>query len=437
MSHPYETRSKSVPSYSKFRAPANSTSLSFDDTLSDSEDYTLSNRTLISPAHIHSENTSFGTAISTPDRQASFEEIFHPTVLIMPNENPNADTTLQMALTTTSDPLLPKFKSPPTFDPLTDNPILFLQSYNRAATYNGWNNVNKLRLFGTFLRGSAQDWLEDYKSDPANGTKTWEAVQLDFKTQFNADDALEDLRDELDNRKQKDQESPLEYYNEIYKLCKIVDNRMSDTEINRILKRGLKPKYQTLLIQMGKKTNTAQELQELMKKFNKLDLLEHSSAPSTSKRANTPALTIDNPTTSKQSIFNTRTPTGRIRCYNCNRQGHYARSCSQPLNQRLQRTNNTQPNFRSNRNARPQMYQNQYSPGQNNSRPHSNILSNGHYPINNPGSSSYGYRPRNHISQPRTSRPSNTSNKVNFRDSARSPTPQRSRSATPNRPLNM
>lgn len=474
MSHGYHTRSKEYPlTYKDFQAQAHSTQQfsevnsgnSPEDTLSDPEEYSVRHRTVITTNPETPSDLNLSLEFLTPRCEI---DILHASSqrsdtvnTLIPSPTPAIQTqntvimaqniTLRDAINTNTEPLLPKFRAPPSFDPLTDNPILFLQSYDRVAAYNGWTDTNKLRLFGTYLRGSAQDWLEEYKALQGNLTKTWEDVKVDFLDQFNGDDALEDLREQLDSRKQKDHESPLEYFNEIYKLCKTVDKSMPETEMNRILKRGLKPKYQTLLIQMGKKSNTTQELQELMKKFQKLDLLE-TQATSSAKRPTTPVLAV---TTKAQdtyeAIFNTRAHDGRPRCYNCNRVGHGFRSCPQPLNNRFRQPpspprNRSQPQHQSkwrsnNNNSRRNFSQNNnrsFSPSGNNPR----NSSNNNYPNSGTNYQNNSYQRGNPNFNSGNSN-SNGQGRVHFqRDPNRmaSQSPQyqnRSRSSTPTRSSNM
>jgi hypothetical protein len=88
----------------------------------------------------------------------------------MPTES--ADITLGNLGASTAQPLLPKYKNPPTFDPLTNNVLTFLTEFEKSATFNNWTSEMKMRLFGTFLRNLASSWYLNYKTNPANATKT-------------------------------------------------------------------------------------------------------------------------------------------------------------------------------------------------------------------------------------------------------------------------
>jgi hypothetical protein len=188
----------------------------------------------------------------------------------MPTES--ADITLGNLGASTAQRLLPKYQNPPTFDPLTDNVLTFLTEFKKSATFNNWTSEIKMRLFGTFLRNVASSWYLNYKTNPANATKTWPHIINDFKEAFNEDEAREQLRDQLDCRKKGDNESSLNYYNDM--LIQLIEPAMPSGDVIRLIRRGFNSKVQKLHVTHASQRENMEEFKNLLRKFDAITTLD-------------------------------------------------------------------------------------------------------------------------------------------------------------------
>jgi hypothetical protein len=282
---------------------------------SDGEEYTLCDRSLNLELH--------------PDAYVT-ERRHQPSINNIKNTKMPADTvdiTLGNLGASTAQPLLPKYQNPPTFDPLTDNVLTFLTEFEKSATFNNWTSEIKMRLFGTFLRNLASSWYLNYKTNLANATKTWSDIVNDFKEAFNEDEAREQLRDQLDCRKQGDNESSLNYYNDMQSLIQLIEPAMPSGDVIRLIRRGFNSKVQKLYVTHASRRENMEEFKNLLRKFDAITTLDKP------KKKESPLFTVadlnhvEEPLHRSFQRLTTRTHDARPKCFNCGRPGHMMRSC--------------------------------------------------------------------------------------------------------------
>jgi hypothetical protein len=240
-------------------------------------------------------------------------------------------------------PVLPKFCAPSKYDPVKSVLSAFLKEYERCASRNAWTDDIKIHFLGDFLDGIANTWYADYLRNPANATKQWIEVKNDFKERFARTGLVSDTRRLLDTRKQRPRESALAYYYAILELCEEIDPQMTIDGIAHYFRLGLRPSLLEGFHYMCNKASTREELEDSVRALDNLQSDGHrqqsemvqlinalSEANITRDKPQPPTRTEPSPS----RLPNTRTPDGRVMCWNCNQQGHYARSCRAPVNYR-------------------------------------------------------------------------------------------------------
>lgn len=95
-----------------------------------------------------------------------------------------------------------------------------------------------------------------------------------FQRHFGMDNALEELKDKVDDRKQHTSESPVEYANDINEMCKLIHSKVE--EIIRLVNRGLTDSYQKLYVMFPVKVETLTDLRDVLKHCEKYRELEDS-----------------------------------------------------------------------------------------------------------------------------------------------------------------
>ena len=107
-----------------------------------------------------------------------------------------------------------------------------------TAQYNAWDEEKCLWNFGECLKGSASIWFEFVKGKKLD----WRGITQAFLDAFRPQDYESMLLSELQNRKQRDNESPLTYFHDVMRLCHRLDKEMSDKTKLTYLCRGLNSK---------------------------------------------------------------------------------------------------------------------------------------------------------------------------------------------------
>ncbi len=163
-------------------------------------------------------------------------------------QNPNLITqqnmtTLAERIREVQTKLKPKFREPPTYDAADSTLSSFLKEFEYCAQQNGWCDNDKISYVGNYLEGVARLWFNQYLAREANQQKEWADVKEDLKRKFASTGLTAEIKEKLDKRQQKSDESVIKYYNAILELCYEVDINMPIEEISRHVKKGLLQNY--------------------------------------------------------------------------------------------------------------------------------------------------------------------------------------------------
>lgn len=121
----------------------------------------------------------------------------------------------------------------------------WLSFYQRASRFNGWNATGQLNNVGLFLKGTASVWFENHEES----LTTWQTFVDEIRKCF-GDPAAKKKRAEqtLMQRAQVPGETCTTYIEEVLKLCKALDPRMTEEDkVGHLLKGIAEDVYQFLI----------------------------------------------------------------------------------------------------------------------------------------------------------------------------------------------
>lgn len=121
----------------------------------------------------------------------------------------------------------------------------WLSFYQRASRFNGWNATGQLTNVGLFLKGTASVWYENHEES----LTTWPKFVDEIRKCF-GDPAAKKKRAEqtLMQRAQVPGETCTTYIEEVLKLCKVLDPRMTEEDkVGHLLKGIAEDVYQYLI----------------------------------------------------------------------------------------------------------------------------------------------------------------------------------------------
>jgi len=123
----------------------------------------------------------------------------------------------------------------PEFREGNQDPIEWLESFDKACSANRVNEARKLILAGSYLKGTALTWYNQhhfgYWNNPQYATVSF---THQFQNEFCNPFKISQWKHQLRNRKQRPGETIEEYAAAIYELWKRIDPMSQKTEIDRI-----------------------------------------------------------------------------------------------------------------------------------------------------------------------------------------------------------
>ena len=140
---------------------------------------------------------------------------------------------------------------------------VFLKRYELCAKINQWNEQQKVDVFPAFLEAKAMDKFEEVLTKGA--IHNWDDLKRRYMKEFEGACDKNIMEARMINRKQEEDESADDYVTDKIKLCKEIDNNMTEEEICRHIIRGLNPeatRYVTMF-----KNDKIDKLKEHMKRY--------------------------------------------------------------------------------------------------------------------------------------------------------------------------
>lgn len=153
---------------------------------------------------------------------------------------------------------------------ISDSISSFLKKYERAAKINGWTNDEKAQYLVAFLEGPAITFYENLENKN-EGTPTWHTLEKAFREEYEPITQIDLLRTVLQKRKQLDDELTVTYINDAESLCRRIDPLMSEQEIVRNIRKGLKPSIARYIGVL--ENNTINELNENIRKYDRVEFM--------------------------------------------------------------------------------------------------------------------------------------------------------------------
>ncbi|CAF1606546.1 unnamed protein product [Rotaria magnacalcarata] len=264
-----------------------------------------------------------------------------------------------------------------TVAPIVYRPKELLMTEKTAATLLSktleqipkYSETQSLKIISTFLDGHPKQWFIE------NITifESWNVFKTQFLHIYSSPSSKQLASNRLRTRQQRYDEAVIEYYTDVIKLCKLVDPNMTDASKLDHLYHGLKPSLMKDVLR-GAPSTPADFLEQARREEN-LDRLVTTSIPQTNEN-DTQAIYYSNnswyrstqstepirhpnsfniysrgysttgysprpvynrfhhqsspryPSQAHQSSFNALHYQSRpLRCYLCNKPGHFARDC--------------------------------------------------------------------------------------------------------------
>ena len=132
----------------------------------------------------------------------------------------------------------------------TQDPLTWIEDFNKASQANKWNLGRKKDILAAFLRDNAEDWTTTI-NNYANAGTDWNAVETAFKNAFCTQRWHNKWLRELDSLKQGPEESVDSYYARFKRLVKRVNTQaaqLSDPQKLFYFKKGLRPAILPILL---------------------------------------------------------------------------------------------------------------------------------------------------------------------------------------------
>lgn len=148
-----------------------------------------------------------------------------------------------------------------------DNVHEFVYRYEMTAEANCKTDGARKRFFSCYLTSYTLKWYNNFVRE--NADADFETLKREIKREFSSDNYTEELKINLENRLQGNDESPVQYLCVITVLCRKVYTYITDDEIIAYVTKDLKPAYfQALMyVESGNMNQFKAHLRKLESKF--------------------------------------------------------------------------------------------------------------------------------------------------------------------------
>lgn len=179
-----------------------------------------------------------------------------------PNETGNATELRAPATPTVKN----RQRDPPIFSGAPEADVNdWLKSYDRASQHNRWDDSFKLANVVFFLKDTALQWFDNHEDE----IDSWEGFQTAFAEVFGKPEIRkQQAKDKLARRYQSTTESSTAYIEDVLRLCRRVDNDMTEDDKIRHLFKGLS--HDLFSVVAPKSPPTVQQLITECKRYEEL-----------------------------------------------------------------------------------------------------------------------------------------------------------------------
>ena len=173
----------------------------------------------------------------------------------------------------------------------SENPREWLERYENIALFKKWDDAAKLQHVPLFLDETALNWYRILKPDDK---KEWKDFKANFLEVFEQDRYQQRVEIQLQHRVQEAHESPIKFYFDVLRLCKMVEEKtgktMDETTKVENLLRGLQPYLVKKLWPLVPDTikDTSSFLVEMKRHHEAAEVSRYSMA----RELNNPALSL-------------------------------------------------------------------------------------------------------------------------------------------------
>ncbi|XP_050427585.1 bromodomain-containing protein DDB_G0280777-like [Adelges cooleyi] len=119
---------------------------------------------------------------------------------------------------------------------MTEDVNEYFKDFERISAANVWGDSQKLIMFPLYLREEAKILFEKIESE--TGSLTWSILKKVFADYYDSEEQRALLRENLNRRKKRPEESLQSYILRVLGECKRVDENMSQKDISKIIMKG-------------------------------------------------------------------------------------------------------------------------------------------------------------------------------------------------------